>query len=50
MTVYFRGIPFYFVDNVDLVETTEKHLFVIDNQRREIEEGQYGSAIIPSVH
>jgi hypothetical protein len=37
MTVDLCGIPFHLVDNVDLVGATEKHLFVIDGQRWEIE-------------
>jgi hypothetical protein len=48
MTIDFCGIPFHLVDNVDLVVATKKHLFIIDDQRREIEEAQYGSVIIPS--
>jgi hypothetical protein len=35
MAVDFCGIPFHLVYNVDLVGTTEKHLFVIDGQRIE---------------
>ena len=38
MAVNFRGVPFHLVDNVDLIGATEKHLFIIDGQRWEIEE------------
>ncbi len=48
MTIDFRGVPFHLVDNVDLVGATEKHLFIIDDQKRDIQEGQYGNVIIPS--
>jgi len=49
MTIDFCGVSFHLVDNVDLVGATEKHLFIIDDQRWEIvEEAQYGSVIIPS--
>jgi hypothetical protein len=40
MTVDLCGISFHLVDDVDLVGATEKHLFIIDDERREIEEGQ----------
>ena len=33
MSIYFCGITFHLVDNVDLVGATEEHLFVIDDQR-----------------
>jgi hypothetical protein len=48
MTIEFCGIPFHVVDNEDLIGATEKHLFNIDDQRREVEDAQYGSVIIPS--
>ncbi len=36
MTVNFCGIPFDLVEDVDLIGTTEKHLFIIiDDQRRD---------------
>jgi hypothetical protein len=35
MTIDFCGIPFHLVDNVDLVGATEKHLFIIDDERRD---------------
>lgn len=38
MTTDLCGIVFHLVDNVDLVGATEKHLFIVDNQRREIGE------------
>jgi hypothetical protein len=37
MTIDFCGIPFHFVDDVDLVVATEKHLFNVNAQRWEIE-------------
>lgn len=40
MTIDLCGVPFYLVDNVDLVGATEKHLFVIDDQGQEMEAGR----------
>ena len=34
MTVNCGGIPFHFVDDVDLIRATEEHLFIIDDQKR----------------
>lgn len=36
MTIDLGGIVFHLVNNVDLVGASEKHLFIIDNQKREI--------------
>jgi hypothetical protein len=33
MTIDLCGIPFHLVDNVDFVGATEKHLFIVDDQR-----------------